>query len=739
MLAVPTFHPSFLLRSADEGGSAKYYDTVVHDLIRAKEYLSRSPNWDEREIWKRDQTGRYVNLYPPSVQYVYDFCREAQGHQLSIDIEATGTDLWACDLICIGMASANGRVLCVPFMRGGGDHFGRYWTSGDERRVREALAWLFADAETPKIFQNGAFDTTKLWLEGMPIEGWRDDTMQAQHVLDGEMPMRLDFIASRRVEIPYWKDDVKGGQRWLDIDPRVLRGYNLRDALVVLKAFPGMLEEMRRWGLEDLYRTEMQLVHVMRKATWAGIEFDPVRVYSEEIVTEALLADTAHAKRLGVVARDLGWPAGFVPRMRKLGADNLAILREIAGHSEFNPGSYDQLAWFLYDKLGFPVVKRSEKTDKPSTDKTALILLTVYAETAAQKAALGALARVRKATKYLGVFEGFSLHDWRLHPSWKLTTVTGRFASSPNVQNWNEWYKKLACAGEGNMFVSVDLSQAELRMMAYYASARELLRMYEENINVHTATCCLTFQCQAPSESLITTDVNEQTLAYLREKCPQYLGRPYDELDRVDEGSKAATKTAWKTMRTLTKNEEFGDNYGASVDTLFDVIRSKRNPITDEAPFANIERGQIQAFKLFWEEVHHEIPTWWANMTEHVNAQGYYRGPISRRIRWFRGGFARNEILNQPIQEQIAAHMQRIVEVAGYLEEATGDEAVITLQVHDSPVVQTPVRFTDVVGEILMYVFNQPFDWNPPPPFERVPNAVLPADAPTVGYYLNEV
>lgn len=756
MLAIPTLHPAQLIRTAEDTGSAKFHHTVIGDLIRARELRTRKPNWDESVIWKERQADgalKWQNLFP-TVLNVAEFCRRTKGKLIAPDVECTGPEPMDCQLICVGIASENGDAICVPFMRGGGDHFSRYWSPGDEKLIMELLCGLFGDAETPKVFQNGAFDTTVLWMNGIMTHGWVHDTLQAHHCFDGEMPHRLDFIASTLLEIPYWKDEVKGDIRWLDLDPVILRSYNLRDCLATLRVMQKLLPLLEEWGLMPLYRSEIAQVHVMRKATWRGVKVDLERRDATFIVTEEMLEDKTQlmwpgftkpmtpAKRYGVSKKDIGEPAGLRPRMEKMRTLALAQMRAILGRETFNPASHPQLKEALYETLKFPIVARSKKTGEPATDKNALVLLGLFADNDEQRGFLGGLIRFRKSDKILSTYvEGLPiLRDGRLHVSWKLQPVTGRFASSPNAQNWNAWIKRIFCAGEGHTNVSVDLSQAELRKMAYYATDPDLLEMYATGVNVHTANTCLLFSVRAPDAQIIGDDqINAQTIDFLRRKCREWLGVEYDQLPLVDMGDPKKTKETWKAMRTLSKNFVFGDNYGAQAETLFNVIRAKRDPNTDELLFPTVQLGQIEAMKITWEKFHPAIPAWWERMVEHVISQGFYRSPLSGRIRRFRGGFKRNEMLNFPIQEAIAAHMARITEVHDALERATGDTAVINLQVHDMVNIESPDEYADVCGEILLDVFNKPYDFEPPPPFQKYKGALLPADAPTTGLFLDEI
>jgi DNA polymerase I-like protein with 3'-5' exonuclease and polymerase domains len=538
-----------------------YKETVEGDIRRAVELRRRLPSWDESVIWERDDLGRLKNLFP-TVAEVWEFCSTARGMVVSCDVETSGDHPLQSQLLCVGFAREDGRAICVPWLKQGGIP---YWTEGDQKRIWEVLRWFFAGgfggAASPSFaFHNGPFDSVVLCIYGWDcFDHWKHDTMQVLHVLDSELPMGLDYLASRRTEIVYYKDAVKGDVRWIDMDDVQLRSYNLRDVLCTVRPLPGLLRDLKSAGENQLalYYHEIELAKEMARATIRGIFVDQWRKYR------------------------------YAMKLQSDAAKNLEILQAIAGAREFNPGSLEHLRWVLFDRLGFPVLKRTEK-GAPSTDKDSMVLLALYAQTKEQIGFLQALVSWRKAAKlsstWVGIWDGPEwrgeekitgqnkdgspkkeilpieaqpsgqwtkgipvLNDGRIHPSWSLRTKTGRFSSSPNAQNWTMALKKIFCAEPGNELVGMDLAQAELRGIAYYANDQDLLYMYQERINVHTANCSLLFHVRCPN----TKDTNEATERYLSEAIPRLIGLRYEDFPVAQAGQ-------WKGQRTLAKNFVFG-------------------------------------------------------------------------------------------------------------------------------------------------------------------------------------
>lgn len=756
MLVLPTLHPAFLLRSSEgDKGEARFKHVVVDDFKKAIRLRKRKPDWDERVIWiEKDE--RLVNLFP-TVEEVERFLLNAWKTHTACDVETTGPSPLACQLICVGLASENGEAICIPFLQQGGSC---YWSPEDEARVRRALAWFLADTQTPKVFHNGAFDTTVLWAHHLPVMGWAHDTMLAHHCVDAEMPHSLAFLGSIYLETPYWKDDVKGDGGWLSKDDTVLRSYNLRDVLITIRCLPHVLREVEEWKVRHVYEQELQVAQIMARATVRGLEVDVSRRY---------------------------WLFRDLQRQRQAA---LRRLRELAQDSEFKPSSPVQLREFLFETLGFPIVRRSEKIDKdtglgaPSTDKKAMALLAIHATTQAQKDALLALVRYRKVDKLVSTGTGdfdldpsarekpgmpmlFHQEDgaWRVHPAWKVILVTGRLSSSPNVQNLVALLKGMFRARKGNKFVAVDLSQAELRTIAYYADDEMLLEAYRRDLNVHTLNTVLLFGVRSPGsrpgatpEEMKKFDTNPQTEAYLREAVPQVLGEAYDSLPVVgddipipDRASftgpqaeeeyraalaerEARVAQNWSDTRRFGKEFVFADNYNAMAETIYETLKAKRDRKTDKPSFPDLELGQVEAAKIAWEGLHPPIVRYWKKMELEARTQGYLRSTISGRTKRFRAGYKSTEGVNWPIQTTVADHMNdAMIKIAARLYAETRDEAQIVLQVHDALYIDTPEAWIDTVKRILAEELSVPRN------IRGHAGAILPPDKAKVGVYLNQV
>lgn len=548
-IIVPTLSPTALLTAgSDYAASGKYTEVVREDFAKALRLTISAPTWDEAMIFDSDAAGRPWRLYPTETEAVEFFApfflALKMGEQppvLTVDVETSGEHPLSCKLLCVGLGYVDDtrkeRVINVPFHVPGG---ARYWRPEHEEAVRFYMGLVLADPRIVKSFHNGSFDTVVLGSHGLPVNGWREDTMVLAHITDSELPLNLGFVASRYTDSRYWKDDVKGEQSWVDKDATVLRSYNLRDVLVTMRVRGPLTQTMYELSskLTFTYENELRCSQIMARATTRGVLVDMER-------RDSRVVDAS------------GRPVGLGPQLEQQRDRAIADLRVVAG-ADFDPAKPQQVRDLLYRQLKFPESTKLTASGLPGTDKEALMLLDQLADTPEQRQVLTNISLYRQADKFLSTFvRGLStLSDGRFHPSWGIRTTSGRFVSSPNFQNLPTRIKKIFRAAPGRKLVGIDLSQAELRLIAYLANEPTLLQMYRDDINVHTVNASLLFRVRCPPEAADPkiNHINPQTEAYIRAALPPFLGLKSAEYDTWP----VVPMKKWKSVRTLAKNAEFG-------------------------------------------------------------------------------------------------------------------------------------------------------------------------------------
>ncbi len=239
------------------------------------------------------------------------------------------------------------------------------------------------------------------------------------------------------------------------------------DALLVRELADWQRSELRARGLTDLMNdVELPLVRILRAMELAGLKLD----------TERLAAISARVKE-----------------------EALALEREIfeLTGEEFTLGSPKQLEEILFGKLGLPR-KRRGKTGY-STD--ARVLQAIRGE----HPVIAKIERWRELTKlaqtYLDALPALIADDGRIHTTFNQTAATtGRLSSNnPNLQNipirtpLGREIRACFVAEPGNLLVSADYSQVELRLLAHIAREDVLKEIFRRGEDVHTATACRVF------------------------------------------------------------------------------------------------------------------------------------------------------------------------------------------------------------------------------------------------------
>ncbi len=196
---------------------------------------------------------------------------------------------------------------------------------------------------------------------------------------------------------------------------------------------------------------------------------------------------------------------------------DLALLAELSGrlersladlerdiHAEaggpFNINSPQQLAEVLFERRGLPVLRRTAKTKSPSTDAE------VLAELAARGHRLPALLlEYREQTKlkstYVDALPKEVAADGRVHTRFnQAVAATGRLSSSdPNLQNIpvrseaGREVRRAFVADPGQLLLTADYSQVELRILAHLSEDPALISAFERGEDIHRATAALVF------------------------------------------------------------------------------------------------------------------------------------------------------------------------------------------------------------------------------------------------------
>ncbi len=394
---------------------------------------------------------------------------------VGFDTETTSLDPMQAELCGFSLAVAPGRAAYVPLIHkaGAGDMFGGGVIEG-QIPAREALAelkGLMEDRTVLKVAQNLKYDLVVMHRHGIDVAPY-DDTMLISYVLDAGVigGHGMDALSERWLgHTPIAFKDVCGsGKAMITFDMVDLEKatcYAAEDADVTLRLWRVLKPRLAEKGLVSVYeRLERPLVPVLARMEQRGISVD-------RQILSRLSGDLAQ----GAAALE-------------------DEIQQLSGE-KFNVGSPKQLGEILFGRMGLPGGTKT-KTGQWATSAQVLEDLAAEGHELPRK-----IVDWRQLTKlkstYTDALPGYIHPDTkRVHTSYALAaTTTGRLSSSePNLQNIpvrtaeGRKIRTAFIAEPGNLLISADYSQIELRVLAHVADIPQLRKAFEDGVDIHAMT-----------------------------------------------------------------------------------------------------------------------------------------------------------------------------------------------------------------------------------------------------------
>lgn len=244
-----------------------------------------------------------------------------------------------------------------------------------------------------------------------------------------------------------------------------------RTAALTLTLVAPLRDRMARENAANVFDgIEMPLVPVLAKMERAGMLVDPDRLRS---LSEGLATQITEVER---------------------------SIRNLAGDETFNIGSPMQLSHVLFDVMGLPT-KGLKKTKRGYYSTNAKVLSDLARDHEIVRLILDWREKSKIKSTYLDTLGPLRRGDGRVHTTYNQTiTATGRLSSSdPNLQNiptrseLGRTVKTAFSAGEGSVFLAVDYSQIELRLLAHLSGDEHLVRAFNEGEDFHAETAARVF------------------------------------------------------------------------------------------------------------------------------------------------------------------------------------------------------------------------------------------------------
>lgn len=561
MIAVPTYHPSFILR-----GMWKEEPTWINDLAKARDLSLKK--------WSKPKEN--FNLFPTEKD-VKDFVERAIDEDLLVasDLETTSLNEYYAKILMNGLAVNGEDAIVVPFTKKGGTD---YWTMPGYSRVWKLVDKLYLNCRT--MFQNASYDALILAHQGHAIKKLEHDTLLLHHCISPELPHNLGYIVSVYGKTPYWKEVVLGSEdKMIGMDDAEVRTYNARDTVVLHQVLPDMLQHLKEVGTENIYReVSMNLVFPLMRMHRNGMALDKGRLkkkatqFKKEAtrtenelrklcgLPEAFNFDSGDHMRLLVHGeKPKSWNATKTALEaydvnKKLRRDTkkyaalvskwdvftgITSLNAVDGEQIVAPGrdsSVDAMSMLSLERKAILAIQSLDKL-KNQTERV-------------QKKR-EAYERIRKFIqlhrKYSGAhilattFSGFPTGpDGRVHLPFKIHgTKTGRLSSGSddedqkiNGQNIPEEVQDVFVAGPGRSIVKWDYSNIEYRVMAMMTGEKDLEARFDAGENFH--------------------DINTRLLFGIDKDHPQ-----------------------WDVYRRAAKTFIFGLSYGGTINGIYSKILVK--------------------------------------------------------------------------------------------------------------------------------------------------------------------
>ncbi len=542
------------------------------------------------------------------------------------DTETTSLDVFSADLVGLSFSFTPGEAFYVPLPR----------DRNECLQVLKEFKAIFQSEQIEKTGQNIKFDLLILAQYGIELKGRLFDTMIAHYLLQPDLRHGMDYLAEIYLKyrtIHY--DDLFGGkpktqQNILDVDLNLLCDYAAEDADITLQLKQILEKELAENRLESLFfEMEMPLLRVLAIMEQNGVKIDSGALReSSEILTKNMLALENEIQNMAGV--------------------------------QFNVSSPMQVGEVLFGQMKLDEKAKKTKTGQYSTSEDVLEKIK-FRHPVVEK-----ILEYRGLKKLLNTYIDalplmVNTNTGKVHTSFNQTVAaTGRLSSTnPNLQNipvrdeLGREIRKAFIPDEGELFLSADYSQIELRIMAHLSSDANMLEAFSLGNDIHAATAAKIFRVPV---SEVTSD-----------------------------------------MRRKAKTANFGIIYGISTFGLAERL--------------NIPRAEAKELIDGYFNTYPDVKSYMDNAIRMAKEQGFvetiygrkrYLADINSQNSVVRGYAERNAI-NAPIQGS-AADIIKIAMIR--IQQRLTDEnlkAKMTMQVHDELNFTVPASEIDQVRELVIY------------------------------------
>ena len=400
----------------------------------------------------------------------------------AIDTETSSLDTMTADLLGISLSCEEGEGCYIPIQHS----YDGMPEQLSLNTIVKTLGEAIFNNQTKLVGQNLKFDLPILNRHGIKVTEFLGDTMLMSYVLNSTGTRHgLDRMAVHYLQYqPMKYEEVAGSAskqiNFAQVEIPAATFYAAEDADITFRLFNLLDKKLQK---------EPKLINLLKTLEYPMLK-SLLRVETNGAkINTNMLAE--YSKELGL-------------KIDKLSKTAFKMAGE-----EFNMDSPKQLVEILYNKLELPVLKKTPK-GQPSTNEDTLQRLAEEYELPKVIIQYRGLAKLKST--YTDSLINIQHPDTkRIHTSYQqAVTSTGRLSSTePNLQNIpiktaeGRKIREAFVAEKGNVLISADYSQIELRIMAHLSGDKNLTHAFNNNIDVHSATASEIFD--VPLEE-VTTD-----------------------------------------------------------------------------------------------------------------------------------------------------------------------------------------------------------------------------------------
>ena len=567
----------------------------------------------------------------------------AKAKVISFDTETTSTEETKADLVGISVAVREGQGYYIPVGHISGNNL-------PVDKVVAALTPSMTDTRIGKVAHNAKYDYIIFARHGLIVSPLTFDTMLAEFIIDpASFHLGLKNLAFGRLgeEMTHIEELIGKGKKQISMAEVAIESaapYAAADAETTLRLLPIMEKELDRVnGRKLLEEIDLPLTPVLADMEMTGVLLDQpfLKKMSDEL-----------AKRIAEIEKQVFDSVG----------------------KPFNINSTQQLSDVLFNRLKLEPPDKGKKTVSGHYSTSADVLDALRGKHPVADWILENRELSKLKSTYLDALPAaVDEKTGRVHTSYSQTgAVTGRLSSNnPNLQNipirtdLGRRVRNGFIADKGNVLLSVDYSQIELRIVAHMAQDEAMIEAFRAGDDIHATTAAAIYG----------------------------IG-----LDAVT-----------KEMRRHAKSINFGLIYGMSA---FGLTRTTELTLAEAEDFVQAYFKQFPGIKKYLDGIRRQAAE--IGYVETLLGRKRYFPALQSKANVQMKNREEREAINAPIQGTAADIMKIAMIKIPPAIKAAGIKAKMLLQVHDELVLECPKEVMEETARLVQKTMSEAYEISVP-------------------------